>query len=103
MKEINSTEFDTEVIRADGKVLVDFNADWCGPCQMMKPVLEEFATEHSDIKVVGVNIDDNEELAEQYEVGTIPCLVVFENGAEQAREVGVISPKKLVKLVGIAK
>lgn len=81
-------------------VLADFYADWCGPCQMMKPVVEEFAKAHPEVKVVPVNIDDEEELAEKYEVSTIPCLVLFRNGKEVAREVGVMSPKKLEKMLG---
>ena len=83
----------------EGKCLVDFNADWCGPCQMLKPVVEEFAEARTDVKVVSVNIDDEDELAEEYQVSSIPCLVVFEDGKEIRREVGVLSPKKLNKLV----
>lgn len=80
--------------------LIDFYADWCGPCQMMKPVVEEFAANHPEIKVTSINIDDEEELAEKYEVSTIPCFVVLKDGEEIRREVGVLSPKKLEKLVG---
>ena len=79
--------------------LIDFYADWCGPCQMMKPVVEEFAASHPEIKVRSVNIDEEDELAEQYEVSTIPCFVVLKDGKEIRREVGVLSPKKLEKLM----
>ena len=78
--------------------LLDFYADWCGPCQMMKPVLEEFEKAHPDLKVKRVNIDEEEELAEKYGVSGIPCLVFLKDGEEVAREVGVIPAKKLEKI-----
>lgn len=99
MIEGTSDNFENEVLKAEGLVLVDFNADWCGPCQMMKPVVEAFGEEHKDVKVVSVNIDDEEELSDSYEVSTIPCLVLFRDGKEVAREIGVISPKKLAKML----
>lgn len=83
-----------------GKVLVDFNADWCGPCQMLKPTIEEIAEEHSELKVVSVNIDDEDMLAIEYGVSSIPCLVVFENGKEVNRSVGLIPREKVESLIG---
>ncbi|MBQ1387899.1 thioredoxin [Candidatus Saccharibacteria bacterium] len=100
MKEINTEDFEMEVLEAEGMVLVDFNADWCGPCQMMKPILEEFAEKNAEVKLVGVNVDDNSDLAEKYGVSGIPCLVLFKNGEEVNRVVGVQSVKKLEKLIG---
>lgn len=85
----------------NGEVLVKFYADWCGPCQMMKPVVEEFAEKHAEIKVLEVNVDDEEELAEKYEVSTIPCFVAMKDGEEVAREIGAMPLKKLEKLVGV--
>lgn len=82
-----------------GLVLKKFYADWCGPCQMMKPVVEDFAKAHPEVEVVEINIDDEEELAEKYGVNTIPCLVLERDGLEVAREIGVISPKKLEKML----
>ena len=79
--------------------ILDFYADWCGPCQMMKPTVEEFKELHPEIKVTAVNIDDEEELAEKYHVSTIPCLVVLKDGEEIKRAEGVQSLKKLEKLV----
>lgn len=102
MKEVDAELFESEVLKAEGDVLVDFNADWCGPCQMMKPVLEEFANEHDEIKVVGVNIDENEDLAAEYHVSSIPCLVLFREGKEIRREVGMLPKKKVEKFVGEA-
>ena len=80
-------------------MLVDFNATWCGPCRMMKPILEAFAKTHKDVKGVGVDIDENDELAEKYKVATIPCMVVFRDGEEVAREVGILPEKKIAKMV----
>ncbi|MBQ3293053.1 thioredoxin family protein [Candidatus Saccharibacteria bacterium] len=78
--------------------LLDFYADWCGPCQMMKPVVEEFEKAHPDLTVKRVNIDEEEELAEKYGVSGIPCLVFLKDGEEVAREVGVVPVKKLEKI-----
>ncbi|MBQ7802848.1 thioredoxin [Candidatus Saccharibacteria bacterium] len=91
-----------EIVK-DSTVLVDFNADWCGPCQILKPVIEEFAEEAREVKVVSVNIDDEEELAEKFGVEGIPCLVVLKNGEEVTRSVGVIPKKKIEKLLEKAK
>ena len=79
--------------------ILDFYADWCGPCQMMKPTMEEFEKLHPEIKVTAVNIDEEEELAEKYGVSSIPCVVVLKDGEEVKREVGVLSLKKLEKMV----
>ena len=82
--------------------LLDFYADWCGPCQMMKPTMEEFEKAHPEVKARRVNIDDEEELANQYGVSSIPCLVFLKDGEEVAREVGVMPLKKLEKMMGKA-
>ena len=81
--------------------LWDFYADWCGPCQMLKPTIEEFEKAHPEIKVKSINIDEEEELAEKYGVSSIPCLVVMKDGEEVRREVGVMPLKKLEKFVGV--
>ena len=81
--------------------LLDFYADLCGPCQMLKPVLENFEKAHPEVKIRKINIDDEEELAEKYEVSGIPCLVLIKDGKEIKREVGVLSPKKLEKMIGV--
>ena len=78
--------------------LLDFYADWCGPCQMMKPVVEEFEKAHPDLEIRRVNIDEEEELAEKHGVSGIPCLVFLKDGEEVAREVGVVPIKKLEKI-----
>lgn len=79
--------------------LIDFYADWCGPCQMLRPILEEFEKNHPELKITKINIDDEEELAEKYEVSTIPCLVLLKDGKEITRETGVMPLKKLEKML----
>ena len=92
----NKSNFEELVLNAKGKVLVDFNAEWCGPCQMLKPVLEEIASERSESKIVSVNVDDEDELATKYGVMSIPCLILFENGKEIDRSIG-FKPKDQIE------
>ena len=86
--EVTGKNFGDEVLSSDRDVLVDFNASWCGPCRMLRPVIEEIARENPDLKVVSVNIDEEDILAEDYDVSSIPCLVLFRNGKEVTRGVG---------------
>ena len=94
-----SKNFEEEVIKAE-RVIVDFNAEWCGPCRMLGPILEEVAKYLKKTKVVSVNVDDEEDLASEYNVFTIPCLVLLENGKEIKRNVGLISKEELIKFIG---
>ena len=82
-----------------GKVVVDFYADWCGPCKMLGPVLEEFDKENNDVEVVKVNVDNFQDLAMEYKVMTIPNLIVFENGEVKNNSVGFIDKDTLIDLV----
>ena len=100
IKELTKSDFENEVLKSDKKTLVDFNADWCGPCQMLHPILEEVSNEIENVNFFSVNIDDEEELAEQYDVISIPCLIVFENGKEVKRDLGMMPKKKILKLLG---
>ena len=90
---LDKENFD-EVIK-EGRVLVDFYADWCGPCRMLAPVLEEISNENI-IKIVKVNVDNHEDIARRYGVMSIPTLVLFENGNEQKRNTGFI-PREAVE------
>lgn len=92
--------FKEEVLDYDGKVLVDFYADWCGPCKMLRPVLEDFANSNETVKVVSVNVDNEEDLAREYGVMSIPCLVVFNSGEEKNRSVGFIQKEQIEKIIG---
>ena len=77
---INKENFNQEVINSDRPVLVDFWASWCGPCKMLSPIVDEIAAERSDIKVCKVNVDEQPELAAQFQIMSIPTLIVFKNG-----------------------
>ena len=93
---VNKDNFEEEVLKSDIPVLADFNADWCGPCRMLKPILEELASDKSDYKIVSINIDDEDELALKYDVSSIPCLVFFKDGKETNRSVG-LKPKDVIE------
>ena len=95
-----NNNFKEEVLNSTKKVLVDFNAEWCGPCRMIAPVLEKIAEENDNIKIVSVNVDNNNELAREYNVFSIPCLVVIKDGKEINRSVGLISKKEIEELIG---
>jgi len=89
----NKNNFQEEVIRSDKPVLVDFWAPWCGPCRKVVPLVEEIAEERSDIKVVKVNVDEEQELAAQFQIMSIPTLMVFKDGKLVKQALGA-RPKK---------
>ena len=95
---IESSNFETEVIKSEKKVLIDFYADWCGPCQKLSPIVDKFAKEHNEIKVVRIDIDAQEDLADKYNIRSIPTLVVIENGEEINRVIGLVSEEKIIEL-----
>ena len=92
---INNANFENEVMNSEKKVLVDFWAPWCGPCQMVLPIVEEIAAERPDIKVCKINVDENPELAKRFRVMSIPTLVVLEKGEILERSVGA-KPKEAI-------
>jgi len=95
--------FEAEVLGAEKPVLVDFWATWCMPCRMLAPTIEELAEDLEGRVVVGkVNVDEEMELARTYRVASIPTLIVFENGAEVRRSVGVVSREDILDMLGIA-
>ena len=100
IREITSADFEEVVLKAGKPVLVDFNATWCGPCRMLKPTLDEVAAERPDVDVVGVDVDENMDLAEEYEVFSIPCLVLFKGGREVDRSVGLVPKDAVLRMLG---
>lgn len=96
---VTDATFEQEVLKADKPVLVDFWATWCGPCQMLGPVVEELAGETDNVKICKVDVDENQTSAMQYQVMSIPTLVLFKNGAEVARSVGLISKQELIDFI----
>ena len=96
---VTSLNFEEEVLNSDKTVLVDFYADWCGPCKMLSPVVEAVAKENEDIKVVKVNVDEEQNLAIKYQVMSIPTLVVIKNGEEANKSVGLVSKSQILDLV----
>ena len=85
---LNEGNFEKEVLNIEGTALVDFYADWCGPCKMVAPIVAEIAEERTDIVVGKINVDDSNALAMKYGVASIPTLIVFKNGIETNRIVG---------------
>ena len=96
--EVTKANFESEVLKSEVPVLADFNAGWCGPCKAMKPMLDELA-ETAAYKIVSIDIDEEDELAEEYDVSSIPCLVVFKGGEEVNRSVGLIPKDAIAALV----
>jgi thioredoxin 1 len=92
--------FETEVLSSEGRVIVDFWAEWCGPCHAVAPVLDRIADEHQ-VKIVKVNIDEQQDLAMRYGVQSIPLMVLFENGEPQASVVGAMPKGAIERHLGL--
>lgn len=95
VQHVSMNNFKQEVLQSDKPVLLDFYASWCGPCRMLAPILDEIAEEHPEIKVVKINVDEEQELASQYQVISIPSLFVLENGQVINQALGV-KPKQQI-------
>ncbi len=98
--DVTKENFEEEVIKSDVLVLVDFNANWCGPCRMVRPILDEIASESDDYKIVSVNVDKEEELAAKYNVSSIPCMVIIKDGKEVNRSIGFRPKDEIKELLG---
>ena len=91
--------FNKEIAEDNKTVLVDFYADWCGPCKMLSPVIEKLAEDMPDIKVGKINVDEENELAEAFGVSNIPTVIVFKNGKLYKKAIGYQSKEKLISLI----
>ena len=97
---ITNDNFKNEVLDHPGTVLIDFWAEWCGPCRMLSPVIDEVAAENPAIKVGKVNVDEQQELAAQFGIMSIPTLLVFKNGQKTNESLGLIPKEQVEKLIG---
>jgi len=96
---VSKVNFQEEVMNSDKPVLLDFWAPWCGPCRMVIPIVEEIAGERSDIKVCKINVDEEQELAMQFRVASIPTLVVMKDGKETKRAIGARSKHNILGMM----
>ena len=96
---ITKDNFQAEVLDANGTVLIDFWATWCGPCRMLAPIVDEVANEHHEIKLGKIDVDAEPELAEKFGIMTIPTLLVFKNGEQVNKSVGLIPKDQVEALV----
>ena len=99
VKTLTIENFEQEVLQASNPVLVDFWASWCGPCRMLSPVVDEVSEEAGGVMVGKVNIDEQQELASRYQVMTIPTLILFRNGQEVERSVGVVPKQRILDML----
>lgn len=98
---LTNENFNEEVLKSDVPVLVDFYADWCGPCKMVAPIIEEIASEFDDIKVLKLNIDEAGDIASQFSVMSIPTIMFFKNGEVDKKLVGFRSKEALIDELGL--
>lgn len=96
---LTSDNFKTEVLESEVPVLVDFWAEWCGPCRMVLPIVEELSEELTDVKVGKVNVDEQPDLAMEYKIMTIPTLLVFKNGELANKAIGAMSKAEILELL----
>ena len=100
IKHVKTSEFNNEVLKSDKPVLVDFWADWCGPCKMLGPVLEQVAAKVDDVQIVKINVDEESSVAEKYNIMSIPTLLLFKNGECVAKSVSFISEGQVMEFIG---
>ena len=95
LQDVSDANFQAEVIESETPVLVDFWAPWCGPCRVVAPVLEEIAQERDNLRIVKLNVDENQQTAARYQVLSIPTLILFKDGAEAKKVIGAYPKRRL--------
>lgn len=93
---VTSENFEKEVLNSDKTTIIDFYADWCGPCKMMSPIIDEIAEENENVKVGKLNVDEAQDIAGKYNVMSIPTIIIFKDGEEISRFVGVTSKENIL-------
>ncbi|MFZ2237070.1 MAG: thioredoxin TrxA [Dokdonella sp.] len=97
---VSDDQFDSEVLKSDGPVLVDFWAEWCGPCKMIAPILDDLAASYEGrLKIAKINIDQNQKTPRNYNVRGIPTLMIFKDGKVEATQIGAVSKTQLSQLI----
>lgn len=96
---ITSKNFEEEVLDSDKTTIIDFYADWCGPCKMMSPIIDSIAEENNNVKVGKLNVDEAQDIAIKYNVMSIPTIIIFKNGIENKRFVGVTSKGNILNVL----
>ena len=100
IKHVSDASFEQDVLKADKPVLLDFWAEWCGPCKMIGPILEELSTEYGDrIQIAKMNVDENQGIPAQFNIRGIPTLILFKNGTVAAQKVGALAKSQLAALI----
>jgi thioredoxin 1 len=95
LTDVTDANFQAEVLEAEGAVLVDFWAPWCGPCRVVHPILEEIDGEREDLRIVSLNTDENQQTTARYEVLSIPTLILFKNGEIAKKVIGAMPKRRL--------
>ena len=97
--EVTSRNFEEEVIKSEKPVIIDFYATWCGPCKRLSPIIEEVARENENVKFVKIDIDNTEDIALEYQVKSIPTLLLIQNGEEKDRIVGIVDKNQILDFI----